>query len=414
MAAGGGRLDFPAEKIWNQGLMEIESSNAPEAAEYVYVRAPAAMETLVRRVHQSERIALDTEADSLHNYFEKVCLIQLSLDDEHYLVDPLCDLDLSGLSEALTGKPLIVHGGDYDLRMLRNSTGFRPRGEVFDTMIAAQILGIEQIGLTALIERCFGIMIEEAGKKSEQKSDWSRRPLSEKQLSYAINDTRFLERLAEHLERELGDRGRIDWHKESCQAMVESTGRDRLRDPEQAWRIKGSGRLTPRQLAYLRELWHWRDQHARRANKPSFHIFGNQQILDLLQWLDSHPGEPLLQGPKLPRNIRDTLLRTLEEAIARAAGMDPAEWPERRSVERPDAPHADVIEQINALRGECASIAKELEIAAATLAPRAALEAIARNRPRTVDEIMERGGLLRWQAKLVEDAVVKCLHSARC
>ena len=304
--------------------------------------------------------------------------------------------------EALADKPLILHGGDYDLRMLRASMGFRPRGEVFDTMIAAQLLGIEQIGLAALIERCFAIMIAKEG----QKSDWSRRPLSEKQLRYAINDTRFLEPLAE--------RGRIDWHKESCRAMVESSGRDRVRDPEQAWRIKGSGRLTRRQLAYLRELWHWRDQHARRANMPSFKIFGNQQIMDLVQWLDSHPDVPLQQGPKLPRNIRDTLLRTIEKAIARVAGMDPTQWPERTSLERPDAPPADVIELINALRGECACIAKELEIAAATLAPRAALDAIARSRPRTVDGIMERGGLLRWQAELVQGAVEKCLHSTRC
>jgi ribonuclease D len=395
-------------------MNEIESLNAPEPAEYVYVREPAAMEALVRRIGMAERVALDTEADSLHNYFEKVCLIQLSLEGEHYLVDPLSGLDLSGFSEALAEKPLIVHGGDYDLRMLRAALGFRPRGEVFDTMIAAQLLGIEQIGLTSLIERCFDIMMEKEGQKSEQKSDWSRRPLSEKQLRYAINDIRFLEQLAEHLDRDLGERGRIDWHKESCRAMVESTGRDRLRDPEQAWRIKGSGRLTRGQLAYVRELWHWRDRHARRANMPSFKIFGNQQILDLVEWLDSHRAVPLQQGPKLPRNIRDTLLRTLEEAIARVAGMDPAEWPERRSLEHPDAPHGDVIEQINALRGECASIAKELEIAAATLAPRAALEAIARSGPRTVDEIMESGGLLRWQAKLVEGAVAKCLHSTRC
>ncbi|MDH3443692.1 MAG: HRDC domain-containing protein [Deltaproteobacteria bacterium] len=391
-------------------MKEIESLNAPESEEYVYVREPAAMESLIRNIVISERVAVDTEADSLHNYFEKVCLIQLSLEGEHYLVDPLTDVNLSVFLDALADKPLVLHGGDYDLRMLRASTGFRPRGEVFDTMIAAQLLGIEQIGLAALIERSFDIIIPKDG----QKSDWSRRPLSEMQLRYAINDTRFLEPLAGHLGRELRQRGRIDWHKESCRAMVESTGRDRLRAPELAWRIKGSGRLTRRQLAYLRELWHWRDQRARRANTPSFKIFGNQQILDLVQWLDSHPAMPLQQGPKLPRNIRGTLQRTLEEAIARVAGLDPAQWPERIKLERPDAAPADVIQRLNALRGECARIAKELEIAAGTLAPKAALEAIAWSRPQTVDEIMKSGGLLRWQAGLIEGAVDKCLHSTRC
>ena len=382
--------------------------NTAESEGYVYVRERAAMETLTQRIAAAERVALDTEADSLHNYFEKVCLVQLSLGGEHYIVDPLCGLDLNEFLEALADKPLILHGGDYDLRMLRASMGFRPRREVFDTMIAAQLLGFEQIGLAALIERFFAITIGKAG----QKSDWSRRPLSDNQLRYAVNDTRFLAQLADRMRDELGARRRVDWHRESCRAMVQSTGRDHARDPEDAWRIKGAGRLTRRQLAYLRELWRWRDQHARSANLPAFRILGNQEILELLHWAESHPGVPLHQGPKLPRNIAGSQLTTLEEAITRVAGMDETEWPELRKRDQ-DAPRNDCIEEINALRAECARIAKELEIAASTLAPRAALEAIARSRPRTVDEIIASGGLLRWQAELVQGAVEKCLHSTQ-
>src|SRR6266496_1060468 len=113
----------------------MESLNTPESEGYIYVSKLAALESLIQRIAAAERVALDTEADSLHNYFEKVCLIQLSLGDEHYLVDPLCELDLSGFLEALAVKPLILHGGDYDLRMMRASLGFRARREVFDTMI---------------------------------------------------------------------------------------------------------------------------------------------------------------------------------------------------------------------------------------------------------------------------------------
>lgn len=380
--------------------------NTPESANYVYVREGAAMNSLIQRIGAAERVALDTEADSLHNYFEKVCLIQLSLGDEHYIVDPLAGMELSGFLAALAVKPLILHGGDYDLRMMRASMGFSSRREVFDTMIAAQLLGIEQIGLAALIEKFFDIKIEKAG----QKSDWSLRPLSEKQLSYAVNDTRFLASLAERLSGELSERDRLGWHMESCQAMVQSTGRDKARDPDDAWRISGAGRLTRRQLAYLRELWQWRDEHAKRANRPPFMIFGNQQIFELITWAESHPGMPLQQGPKLPRNIRDSLLTTLEDAISRAAGMSEAQWPERKRGERVEALSADGLEKLIALRGECARIAKELEIAAATLAPKAALDAIARSRPQTVDEIMESGRLLRWQAELMQGAVEKCLR----
>lgn len=381
--------------------------NTPSAAPYVYVRDRSAMQSLIACIGTAERIALDTEADSLHNYFEKVCLIQLSLHGQHFLVDPLCQLELSEFLKALAEKPLVLHGGDYDLRMLRTSLDFRPRAEVFDTMIAAQLLGIEQIGLAALIERYFEMTIGKEG----QKSDWSRRPLSEKQLDYAVNDTRFLEPLAVRMANELSERNRLAWHQESCQAMVQSTGRDRLRDPEDAWRIKGSGRLTQRQLAYLRELWLWRDRHGRAANVPSFKVFGNQQILDLLLWAESHAGVPLAQGPQLPRNIRGVLQQQLEEAIARAAVMDSKQWPERRRAERADPLSAEATQQMNSLREECARIATELAIAASALAPKAAIEAMARRRPRTVSEIMESGRLLSWQAELVQLAVEKCLHS---
>ena len=389
-------------------MKEIEPLNTSESDGYVYVQERAAMEGLIQRIDTAERVALDTEADSLHNYFEKVCLVQLSFGGEHYIIDPLAGLDLNGLSAALADKPLILHGGDYDLRMMRASIGFRPRREVFDTMIAAQLLGLEQIGLAALTERFFAITIGKAG----QKSDWSRRPLSENQLRYAVNDTRFLERLADRMHGELSARGRVDWHRESCRAMVESSGRDHARDPEDAWRIKGAGRLTRRRLAYLRELWRWRDQHARSANLPAFRVLGNQEILGVVQWAESHPGAPLYQGPKLPRNIAGAQLTTLEEAIARAAGMDETEWPELKKRDH-DSPRNDCSEEINSLRAECAQIARELEIAASTLAPRAALEAIAWSRPRTVDEIMKTGGLLCWQAELVQGAVKKCLHSTR-
>src|SRR5258705_8677605 len=336
-------------------MKEIQSLNTPKSESYVYVREHAAMEALIERIGAAERVAVDTEADSLHNYFEKVCLIQLSLGEEHYLVDPLAGLDLSGFLEALAVKPLILHGGDYDLRMMRASLGFRARREVFDPMIAAQLLGIEQIGLAALIEKYLGVTMEKAG----QKSDWSRRPLSEKQLSYAVNDTRFLEPLADCLARELSERGRIEWPGESCRAMVQSTGHDKSRDPDDAWRIKGTGRLTHRQLAYLRELWHWRDEHARRANQPPFKVFGNQQILELIAWAESHPGAPLQQGPKLSRNVRGSLLTTLEEAITRAAKMSQAEWPEMRRRERVEAPSAECLKRIDALTDQFAPIAEK-------------------------------------------------------
>ena len=379
-----------------------------EPADYVYVRDAAALKGLNERIRGGESVAVDTEADSLHNYFEKVCLIQLSVGGGHFVVDPLSELEMTGLIEVLGDKRLILHGADYDLRLMRAWKGFRPRGEVFDTMIAAQLLGIEQIGLAALIQQFLEVTIE----KGSQKSDWSRRPLSQTQLRYAVNDTRYLEELSECLRGELRERGRLEWHRESCRAVVEATGRDRSRDPEEAWRIKGAGRLTHRQLAYLRELWLWRDMLARRADRPPFKVLQNQKMVELLEWAESHPGEPLDQGPKLPRDIVGSRRSALKHALDRAAAMTPAEWPEfRLKVHAKPTPFDP--RELDALRGACTKIAEKLEIAPSTLAPRAALEGIVRQRPRTRDEIMASGGLLHWQAELVRAAVDGTLHASR-
>lgn len=387
-----------------------EARNVPrrEPADYVYVREPAALERLTRRLRAAESVALDTEADSLHNYAEKVCLIQLTVGEAHFVVDPLSDLDWAGFVEVLADKRLILHGADYDLRLLRAWKGFRPRGEVFDTMIAAQLLGIEQIGLAYLVQQ----LLDVALVKDSQKSDWSRRPLSEAQLRYAVDDTRYLEALAERLHGELLQWGRVAWHRESCGAMVDATGQDRVRDPEDMWRIKGAGRLSRRQLAYLREIWHWRDTLAQRVNRPAFKVLQNQKILELLEWADANPGVPVDQGPKLPRDIVGSRRRALGHALDQAAAMAESEWPELRRAARPEIPHFND-KELDALRAECARIATELGIAPWTLAPKAALESIARTRPWSAEEIMACSGLLRWQAGLVEGAVQGALHAPR-
>lgn len=360
----------------------------------------------MRRLRAAKAVALDTEADSLHNYAEKVCLIQLTVEDAHFVVDPLSDLDLTGLVEVLAEKPLILHGADYDLRLLRAWKRFRPRREVFDTMIAAQLLGIEQIGLASLVEQ----LLDVALVKGPQKSDWSRRPLSEAQLRYAVNDTRYLEALAERLHGELLHWGRVAWHRESCRALVEATGRDRVRDPEGTWRIKGAGRLSRRQLALLREIWRWRDTLARRVNRPPFKVLQNHKILELVEWADAHPGVGLDRGPKLPRDIVGSRRRALGQALDRATVMAENEWPELWR-----AAHSDVLpfndKEFAALRAECARIATELGIALSTLSPKAALEDIARTRPQSKEEIVACSGLLPWQAGLVQGAVHAALHA---
>ncbi|GAG26310.1 unnamed protein product, partial [marine sediment metagenome] len=145
---------------------------------YTFVDTPAPLETLSARLKQTNRVALDIEGNSLHRYFEKVCLIQLTFDGENYILDPLAGLDLSRFLRVLSATPLILHDADYDLRMLHSSLGFRPRREVFDTMLAGQILGCTQYSLVALARDFLEVSLTKRG----QKSDWTQRPLTKAQL----------------------------------------------------------------------------------------------------------------------------------------------------------------------------------------------------------------------------------------
>ena len=151
---------------------------------------------------------------------------------------------------------------------------------------------------------------------------------------------------------------------------------------------------------------------ARHSDRPAFKVLGNRQLLELAQWTEEHPDEPLEKGPKLPRNFVGSWRRTLEKTIAGAAAMTPAEWPKRRGPAGVKPPPMDQ-PRFDALRAECARIAEELEIAPSTLAPKAALETIVQQGCKTLDDVMEGTGLLRWQAELVQSALDKTLGASR-
>src|SRR5438105_8123195 len=211
-----------------------------------------------------DRIAVDTEADSLHCYFEKLCLIQISVPGHDYLVDPLANLDLAPLADVLTPKEIVLQGADFDLRLLRRSLGFVAT-RVFDTVIAARLLGMRSFSLAALVEKFFGVTLV----KGSQKANWARRPLPLHMAEYAINDTHYLLPLAEKLEAGLGERGRLDWFRQSCERAREQAAIQRSRDADEPWRISGAGKLGGRACAVLRELWQWRDQEAQAADRPA-------------------------------------------------------------------------------------------------------------------------------------------------
>jgi len=370
---------------------------------FLYIDTTPGLKDLLSRLEDAQEIALDTEADSLHHYFEKVCLIQLSAGDENAIVDPLSGMDLSPLLGLLARKPLVLHGADYDLRMMRMTFGFQPGGDVFDTMLAARLLGRQNLGLASLVEDFFGARLGKGG----QKSDWSRRPLSESQLRYASDDTRYLLPMAGRLRDDLKKLGRSEWHREACHWMVMQALRENEKDPDAAWRIKGSATMTRRQLNFLQTAFHWRDQESRRADRPPFHILGNRELLDLAVKVASDSKGALRAHLKLPRNCKGKRLQALKEALREAAGKPESRWPEHRRKKRHQPVPTALLE---ALRAECDRLAEEMGIASSILSPRSALTNIARNKPGTLEEIMECGPLMRWQVRILEPGVRRILQ----
>ena len=274
---------------------------------------------LLPHLERIDRIAVDTEADSLHCYYEKLCLVQLSFAGNDYLVDPLAGFDLAPLAKALTNKEIVLQGADFDLRLLRRSHEFcrdqnfrhRDRGAAF----------------SAFASSVWPLWWKDSSEyvltKGSQKANWAQRPLPRHMAEYAMNDTRYLLPLAEKLEADLQERGRLEWFRQSCQRALEQTSVQRVRDEDEAWRISGSGKMDGRTSAILRELWLWREKEAQAADRPAFHILQNHLLLEAASAFAA--GE----APDF-RHFSARRRQAFRDAAERALDLPESAWPVRR------------------------------------------------------------------------------------
>lgn len=310
------------------------------------------------------RIAVDTEADSLHSYFEKLCLIQISIPGHDFLVDPLAGSSLEPLFGVWRGRELVLHGSDYDLRLLRRS-GFERPTLMFDTSIAARLCGGAEFSLAALLQKHFGLQIS----KASQKANWARRPLSPQMSEYAVNDTKYLLQLADIYKAELCRLGRWTWFEQSCERAIASAAVTRERDPESLWRISGSHELSDRGSAILRALWHWRDQEAQQVDRPTFHILNNETLIQSAARADSG-------SEVFIHHLRGSRLRRFEETLAAALALPKEEWPriERKLRTRPTQEQEARFRALKQTRDKAAT---ELKIDPSLIAPKATLERLA-------------------------------------
>lgn len=345
-------------------------------------------------------LAIDTEADSLHHYPEKVCLIQLSFEGRDYLIDPLAKLSLEPLAERLADRSIvkILHGADYDVRMLHRGFGLTFAG-LFDTMIAARIVGETRFGLAALLERHFDI----AMNKKFQRADWSTRPLTPEMARYALMDTHYLIRLREKLLGRLDELGRRDWAAEEFERLEQIRWVPRTPADDGFRRVKGAGKLDRRKLAVLRELWALREAHARRLDRPPFRVIHDERLIELVERLPQRMID--LEGlDRLPRPWRQGRgAGELLAAIRTGLAVQAEDWPVRSKGGRTRSPRKTPDERLLAIREHRDKIAEELGLEPSLVGPRAVLEQIV-ERQKAGKDPAATPELRRWQWDLLAPA----------
>ncbi len=337
------------------------------------------------RLGEAGWVAIDTEADSLHAYPEKLCLLQISVPREDRLVDTLAGIELAPLLDVLRTREVILHGADYDLRLMFRSYGFVPTA-VFDTMLAARLLGVLQFGLTDLAARFLGVALE----KGSQKADWAKRPLTPRMVAYACNDTRHLKLLSDKLRAELTRLGRIAWHTQLCDQLIRDCTQPRVEDPDTVWRLKGADRLERRGMGVLRELWHWREREAVAANKPPFFVVSH----DTLVAIAAAAGRGEKVDSMVPIRFSPRRRGGLLQAVERALALPETALPERRQ-NRGRPLSATARRRVEELRIRRDQRAKELTLDPSLIASRAMLCELAQHRGE-LD-----GCLLPWQRELL-------------
>ncbi len=358
---------------------------------------------LATRLSQHAVIAVDLEADSMHNYLEKVCLLQFSTPDETVLVDPLADAELTPLKPVLADPAIrkIFHAADYDIRCLARDFDIEISG-LFDTMISSQFLGEERFGLADVLKKYFGVELD----KKYQRADWSRRPLSDEMIRYAAGDTFYLHRLVEILEEKLIGKGRLEWVQEEFQLLEKV--RFTVHEGPEFLRFKGAGTLNPRQLAVLERLLQWRDGEAQRRDCPLYKVLGNKQVLELARAMP--------QGRKEMSAVPDLAPRLVERyggkllfAVAQGLEVPGNELPHYPRMQRREKdPQAE--QRFNRLKDWRKKKAEALELDPGVLINNASLEELAKRWPKQVAELEDIPLMKRWQVRELGTDILKVLR----
>lgn len=369
----------------------------------ILVDTPAGFDAMLDHLAVQPVLALDTESNSLYRYHYRVCLIQISSASRDYLLDPIRLPRIEPFGSILADPAIekVFHAAENDILTLKRDFGFA-FASIFDTMLAARILGWPQVGLAAVLERHFSVKLD----KRAQLTDWGQRPLTVAQLSYGRLDSHYLLPLRDLLLEELRNRKRTREAQEAFEALPHIAYVEKPFDPDGFWRIKGARDLEPGELAVLRELYLWRDDEARLLDRPPFKVLGDRTLVLLSQVQPQQPYDL----PLSPRQI-DLYGSSILAAVARGRSMPPPSPPARvhNGNGRPDPRVQARFDRLRNWRGQRAA---EREVDPDIVMNNDSLMAIARAAPGDLEALASLGVLGTWKLQEYGADLVRVVHEA--
>ena len=366
----------------------------------VWVDTPRELEKTVQALTRAPYLSVDTESNSLYVYQEQVCLIQISTGDTDYLIDPLALHDLSPLADffADPAQEKIFHASEYDIICLKRDFNFQ-FANLFDTMIAARILGEEAIGLAALLQTKLGILMD----KKYQRANWGIRPLSELMLDYARLDSHYLYQLRNILEPQLKEAGLWELALEDFHLACMVEAHPVPANQQNCWKVAGGQEIDPREAAILQELCSFREKQARKQNVPPFKVLSNEVLYKLSKTRPTTLAQlPEIRG--LTHRLIDRYGASLLEAIQRGEAAEPVI---RKNRNRPDEhflKRLDILHEWRKLKG------KELKVESDVILPREYIETIAAENPESTYKLNTIMGAIPWRFQHFGTEIIRVLN----
>jgi len=248
---------------------------------YTYITRQHQLDLALPFMKESSRIAVDTESSGFYTYFPELCLIQISCDKSHFIIDVLGGLDLTGLAKIFEDSSItkIFHAASSDILEMHRDYKWK-FNNIFDTYIACRMLSMEGCSLAQLVKTYAGVELE----KKEQKSNWKKRPLTRSQLDYAHLDTAYLELIMDKMSEELKGKGLYEEILEEFDFLCKTEIDDNVEksiNPDAWMKIPGACTLSPQQRGVLKSLVVFREQKARQMNIAPFRIVSNHILMNI-------------------------------------------------------------------------------------------------------------------------------------